>query len=462
MSFTEFLQDDPQLTREQVMATLIQVADDLGLPDQRGAALIAGMIISQEVGVEDDDPPNERRFWCPANNADPESLNCQHDSLSDDGRSVGYFQQQKGPDGELWWGTTQSEMALSSAATTFMTRLNASGYDASNADGAATSGCAIQNPEDHAAYIASCSGFWDDINSLYDNVIGGTTPVTAPAPTDPRLAALEGVRPDFNEYPNWGPNSESRQNTPVDLWLIHTEENSGYDNADGLAKFLISTADTNNPVSYHYTISKGQNDDGVTVVDCIDTDLAAWAVGNSNLRSINLCFAGSSVSWTRDEWIANLGRCIDVAGYLCVQDSIKYGFGNVVIPGPQYGQNPPGISDHRYCTDWLKDGNTHVDVGDNFPWDLFQAAVTKYWAIANSTPVPPQAPAAPLPAPAPAPTGYQYPSTDDMIKQIWEQLFGPQATGFPALFGMTADGSRGKFTVEGVADIHKEVFPNGN
>ncbi len=58
------------------------------------------------------------------------------------------------------------------------------------------------------------------------------------------------------------------------------------------------------------------------------------------------------------------------------------------------------------------------------------------------------------PQPIP-PTGFQYPSQEEMVRQIWEQLFGPQAKGFPDLFGKTADGSRGKFTVEGIADIHR-------
>lgn len=52
------------------------------------------------------------------------------------------------------------------------------------------------------------------------------------------------------------------------------------------------------------------------------------------------------------------------------------------------------------------------------------------------------------------PPSFQYPSTDEMVKQIWEQLFGYQAQGFEKLFGKTADGKRGKFTVEGIGDIH--------
>lgn len=68
---------------------------------------------------------------------------------------------------------------------------------------------------------------------------------------------------------------------------------------------------------------------------------------------------------------------------------------------------------------------------------------------------------APQPQPGgstpPVPGEFQYPSTDDMIKQIWEQLFGPQAQGWPSLFGMRTDGTRGKTPVEAVADLHAEL-----
>ncbi|AER48403.1 peptidase-M15-4 domain-containing protein [Mycobacterium phage mika] len=57
--------------------------------------------------------------------------------------------------------------------------------------------------------------------------------------------------------------------------------------------------------------------------------------------------------------------------------------------------------------------------------------------------------------PPPAPAGFAYPSSDEMVKQVWEQLFGPQAKGWPALLGKVDDGSRGKYVVEAIADLHK-------
>lgn len=187
-------------------------------------------------------------------------------------------------------------------------------------------------------------------------------------------------RPDFNEYANWSNNRHHRGGTRPDLWLIHTQEGPG--NADSLSRFLRSSERSGNPVSYHYTISEDQKDHGVTVVDVVDTDYASWSVGNSNNRSINLCFAGSRAAWSRQEWLRN-SRAIDVAAYLAVQDCRKYGIQPRVI-APPYRYKPPGISDHRYCTKFLRDGNDHSDVGDNFPWDVFATAVSKYAGIPTS------------------------------------------------------------------------------
>jgi hypothetical protein len=135
------------------------------------------------------------------------------------------------------------------------------------------------------------------------------------------------------------------------------------------------------------------------------------------------------VNWTREQWLQQ-AKAIDVAAYLAVQDCKKYGITPRVL-APPYNSDPPGISDHKYVTEWLHDG-THSDVGPNFPWDIFKAAVDRYVA---------DAPADPPPAPA----GFQYPTADEMVKQIWEQMFGPQAKGWPQL--------RNQTLVDGVAEL---------
>lgn len=411
---------------------LIQVAAELSMPDQPGACIIAGITVAQEAGS---DPylTGQTQFWCPANpTGDAETTAFEHDSTSNDSASSGYFQQQP-----PWWGTAAQRMSLHDSATLFMTSLKRYPYTASGPVNANAWAQKVQDSDEPDAY----GPHYDDITALYTAVTGDTpqpqeqtVPTAVANQNDPRLAVLAGARPDFNEFANSCSNNEPRNGTPVDLWLVHTEESSGYDDALGLSNFLISTEGGDNPVSYHYTISKGEVDDGVTVVDCVDTDAACWAVGNSNDRSINLCFAGSSVAWSRAEWIANLGRCLDVAAYLCVQDAIKYGsdptritFGAPNVTG--YDLDPPCVSDHRYCTDYLKDGNTHVDVGDNFPADLLTASIQKYWATANATgpapaPTPQPTPVSPAPTPPAAPVApaQAAPGSPEQMQEIWDQL----------------------------------------
>ena len=202
------------------------------------------------------------------------------------------------------------------------------------------------------------------------------------------------VRPDFNEYPVWSPNNQSRNKTRVDLFILHTEEGSS--NADQLARWMSKPE---SGVSYHYTVSMDPRDKGVTVCDTVDTDLASWSVLSANNRSINLVFAGSRAAWSRQDWLDKAGKAIDVAGYLAVQDCKKYNIPLTVI-APPYTSGRAGITDHNYVTQILRDG-THTDVGNGFPWDVFTQAVNKYAGIkpapAPTTPTPPK----PTPTPSP-------------------------------------------------------------
>jgi N-acetyl-anhydromuramyl-L-alanine amidase AmpD len=228
---------------------------------------------------------------------------------------------------------------------------------------------------------------------------GGTPPVT---PIN---------RPDFNEYPLWSRNHEDRRGTKVDLFLLHTEEGGPVkDGADRLARWLQGPVQ----VSYHYTISQDPVDNGVTVVDVVDTDRASWSALSANRRSINLVFAGSRAAWTRQQWLAN-GRAIDVAAYLAAQDCAKYNIPRRVIK-PPYGP-PGGVSDHAYVTRYLKDG-THTDVGPNFPWDVFEASFLKY---ANPAPTPPPPPVVTPPTP-PAKPDYHAWTDRQLLEEIWKAV----------------------------------------
>lgn len=356
-----------------------------------------------------------------ANSKVPESLKLPHDAVGSDGFSVGLFQQQivQTANG-YWWADCATCMDATKSAGLFYGRLVTLNYnDPSKSPGSFAQ--AVQQ----SAYPDRYDQRMSDAQALYDRLAGNGGETVA------------DNRPDFNEYPIWSPNCSARTPgaTPT-MFLIHTQEGDG--NADSLAKYLANPA---NQVSYHYTISKGANDNGVTVVDCVDTDMASWSVLDANVKSINLCFAGSYASWTRDQWLKQ-ARAIDVAGYIIAQDCKKYGIKPIVVP-PPYTSGTPGISDHMYVTKVLKIGS-HTDVGPGFPWDVLAAAVAKYMGSETTTP------------PVVTPPVAKYPTTDEMVKQIWEQLFGPQAKGWDR-FGKTADGSRNKFTVEALFDIHDKV-----
>ena len=223
-----------------------------------------------------------------------------------------------------------------------------------------------------------------------------------PLPQENAVAAVN--RPDFNEYPMWSPNNQSRNGQKPVMALIHTQEGPG--NADSLARFLCQPS---SGVSYHYTVSQDPKDNGVTVVDVVDTDLASWSVLDYNNRSINLCFAGSSVRWSRAQWMAQ-SKAIEAAAYLLVQDAKKYGFSTQVVAPPYKGT--PGISDHAYVTS--RGIGTHTDVGPNFPWAFFQQCVDKY--------AKPAAPPVPPPPPQPTVPQKQYPRdfTDrELLEDLW-------------------------------------------
>lgn len=238
------------------------------------------------------------------------------------------------------------------------------------------------------------------------------------------------MRPDFNEFPLWSPNTQSRSGTKIDLFLLHTQEGGG--NALSLAQYLANPA---NQVSYHYTVSQDAKDNGVTVVDCADTDEASWSVLSANNRSINLCFAGSKAAWSTDEWMRN-SKAIDAAAWLAVQDCKKYGIPFTVI-APPYTAGRAGISDHAYVTKVLKDG-THTDVGAGFPWPYFAEKVAEYSGTKPAKPPVTVPPAAPAPKPA---TPVVVTAPTDRMELEWMAFIGDDAALVEVLkLAVTGDG----------------------
>jgi N-acetyl-anhydromuramyl-L-alanine amidase AmpD len=365
-----------------------------------------------------------------ANAKVPESMALPHEAVGSDGMSVGLFQQQvrKGDNGQWWWADAATCMDPAKSAGLFYDRLDNLDYNGPDSPGSYAQ--AVQQSAFPDRYDARMS----EAQAIYNRLAG------APVVTDPS-------RPDFNEYWVKSGNSQSRNGTDPDLFLLHTQEADG--NADSLAHWLGGDVG----VSYHYTISKGVSDDGVTVCDVVDTDLASWSVLSANNRSINLCFAGSRAAWTRQQWLDKAGRAIDIAAYIAVQDCKKYGIALKVLAPPYAGATATssGISDHAYVTKVLKDG-THTDVGPNFPWDTFAAAVTKY------------ASGAPVPQPQPQPGGDPVPAKNfpedysdrELLEYIADQL-GPGYDGWgpDGDLGRNAQGQRRTFRAGFAAVMRK-------
>lgn len=175
MSFL-WLADKPLKTREQIAREVHAVSLSRGLDEL--ATVLALMCISVEVGANDKN--GNPQWWCPWNAADPDSKNYPYDSQSNDGRSVGYFQQQKGPKGELWWGSSRDEMTLSIAANNFLDRLsdqyvNANGNPVSAGEFVANvQQCAPQ-------YRYRYATKWDEAWSVLRRALGAPSPAPAPA-----------------------------------------------------------------------------------------------------------------------------------------------------------------------------------------------------------------------------------------------------------------------------------------
>lgn len=390
-----------------------QVAQEIITEGQRQHITPRGIVIGlATTGVESN-------YTVYANAKVPGSLDLPHDAVGSDGMSVGPFQQQvRDSGGGWWWGPVDVCQDPTGSARLFFERLAKIPYQQATTDAAAG---AIAQSIQQSAYPDRYAARMPEAQQIYDRLALSDSPKS-----DQSQQTAAANRPAYNEFPIWSGNNSSRGKTKIDAVFLHTQEGGGGDAAaENLAKWFQNA----NNVSYHYTISQA-SDGGVTVVDCVDTDYASWSVLYANSRSINLCFAGSRASWTREQWLKQ-GNAIDVAAYLAVQDAKKYGFDPKVI-APPYTGRLPGISDHRYVTKVLGDG-THTDVGDGFPWDVFAAAVAKY--ASGQTTEPTTA------------------ATPDYTKETWDQLriLWPQLGGRTLVDAVAAIGA--KLGVEGCTDV---------
>ena len=188
----------------------------------------------------------------------------------------------------------------------------------------------------------------------------------------PSVPPVLVVRPQFTELNRMTGGGRGTRSRPAINFFLHTEE------GDGTAESLAKYCDGSNGVSYHYTLRDR------ILCNVVDTDFYSWSVLEANVFSINLCFAASRASMSRQEWLAREAD-IEIAAFIAVRDCRKYGMSMEVLTprhdrrGSEVYEGSPrgGISDHNYVTRELGIGD-HTDVGPNFPWDRFSFYVAKY------------------------------------------------------------------------------------
>ncbi|MFJ4651015.1 glycoside hydrolase domain-containing protein [Nocardia sp. NPDC088792] len=221
----------------------------------------------------------------------------------------------------------------------------------------------IDTPTDPGPLIDGSSV---DVSDILAGDYGQWSLDRSPAPV-----TTVATKPDYVEIDRMGDSCSSRYGARITNILLHTQEGNG--TAESLARYLN---DTDNQVSYHYTIGDGM------VCDVVDTDYASWSVLDANPYTINMCFAGSFSSWSRQQWLEH-DNDLRIAAWLAVQDARKYGVPTEVIAPPY--RRADGISDHKYVTECLGIG-THTDVGPNFPWDTFNTYVYEFTQAGTATP----------------------------------------------------------------------------
>src|SRR5690606_16932665 len=153
-------------------------------------------------------------------------------------------------------------------------------------------------------------GYSVDVNDILATDYGQWS--ISRGPTHPNAGEKPAVnKPAYTEIARMGNSRSNRWGARITNFLLHTQEGNG--SAESLAGYLNNS---NNGVSYHYTLRDG------ILVDVVDTGCASRSVLDANRHTMNLCFAGSRASWSRDQWLA-IDRALRIAAYIAVQDAKK-------------------------------------------------------------------------------------------------------------------------------------------
>ncbi|AXN53318.1 lysin A [Mycobacterium phage Thonko] len=274
--------DQPLRTPEEIAREVYAVAVQRKLPDPKLAAVLDLMCIRQESD-----------YWCPWNRRDPSSQKYEHDSESDDGRSVGYHQSQNGRPGEVlppgdpdnWWGPMSCRMDLRCSANSFLERLSDDYTQAAGDPYRAAQ--FIQNVQrsywngdpGHPGYYGK---HWHFAWSLLDRALAeGVVPIidTEGGATPPPAPSLLRPDPRWRGDPVWLP--EVLRAFGVDVYEAEGARVRGHGDF-GAIPYVV----------WHHTGNRNETERGITHHPALGlcANLLVFPDGRT-------CFTGAGVAW---------------------------------------------------------------------------------------------------------------------------------------------------------------------
>lgn len=238
--------DRPLLSEEEIARRVHGVSLARGLDEF--ASVLDLMCQRQESG-----------FWCPWNRKDPSSEKYDHDSESDDGRSVGRHQQQNGRAGESlpagdrdnWWGDMASRMGLESSTDKFLERLE-DGYHRALGNPALCSEIIsnVQGPRKdlRGAYAKHYDYCWGLLKRALANT---ASPVVGPTPEPVRPSVGLRPNPAWRGDPIWLP--DVLRAFGVDVYEVEGARERGHGDFGKISWVL-----------WHHTGNVNETDHGIT------------------------------------------------------------------------------------------------------------------------------------------------------------------------------------------------------
>ncbi len=203
---------------------------------------------------------------------------------------------------------------------------------------------------------------------------------------------------------------------------IHTTENQDTTHAKDVAAYQVRSRSG----SYHVIV-----DEFGAVVLCNTDDWVTWSTGNRGNDVLLHIAIVARASWTREFWLAHPVALESVAMYIAWW-SLRYGIPIRRIDHTDLLAQRRGVCGH-VDTGRAWGGTDHTDPGASFPYDRVLARAREYATVNPPT------------------TGDHdmTPEQARQLREVWDQLCGPQGKGWPQLGGKTL--------VDSLVDAHRKL-----